>query len=97
MNQSFGIAKPEAHGHEANDSPPAKYLVLIESAGSAVARLFLDDRVPVAEFDAGADEVGMMTAGLVPERSAPLPEWDRALASHTAAERAAAEVYTLDV
>ena len=97
MDQSFGIAKPGAHSHEEAHDRPAKYLVLIESAGAAVARLFLDDRVPVAEFDAGADEVGMMTTGLVPERSAPLPEWDRALAAHTVPERATAEVYTLDV
>jgi len=96
MDQSFGIAKPGEHSHEEH-TRPARYLVLIGSAGSAVARLFLDDRVPVAEFDASADEVGMMTKGLVPERTARLPEWDRALAGHTAAERAAAEVYTLDV
>jgi hypothetical protein len=59
--------------------------------------LFLDTREPVAEFDAGADEVGMMTKGLQPTRTAAKPEWDHALAGHSADERATAQVYTLDV
>jgi hypothetical protein len=38
-----------------------------------------------------------MTQGLVPEAGATGPEWDPALEGHTAAERAAAQVYTLDI
>jgi hypothetical protein len=38
-----------------------------------------------------------MTMGLVPVRGAAGPEWDRALGGHSAAERNAAEVYTLDI
>jgi hypothetical protein len=96
MNSSFGIERPAAHTHEEHDRP-ARYLVIIESGGSPVARLFLDNREPVAEFDAAADEVAMMTTGLLAEHTAQSPEWDQALAGHSAAERAAAAVYTLDV
>jgi hypothetical protein len=38
-----------------------------------------------------------MTRGLVPALGAAGPEWDRALDGHSNTERAAAEVYTLDV
>jgi hypothetical protein len=38
-----------------------------------------------------------MAAGLVPTRGADSPEWDRALGGHSAAERSAADVYTLDI
>jgi len=96
MNQGFGIERPAVHTHEAHDRP-ARYLVIIESGGSAVARLFLDNWELVAEFDAAADEVAMMTKELMPGKTGRLPEWDRALAGHSEAERAAAEVYTLDV
>ena len=62
-----------------------------------MARLFLETRELVAEFDAGTEEAAQMMAGLVPTRGADGPEWDRALEGHSAAERRAAEVYTLDV
>ncbi len=62
-----------------------------------VARLFLDTREMVAEFDAAVEEVTMMTNGLVPEVGALSSEWDRALQSHNDAERAAAMVYTLEI
>ena len=62
-----------------------------------MARLFLDTRELVAEFDAATEEAAQMTAGLVPARGANGPEWDRALEGHSAAERSAADVYTLDV
>ena len=94
--QGFGIEKPTPHAHVPHEAA-AKYLVLIGSGGSAVARLFLDTRALVAEFDASAAEVALMTQGLLPTRSAQGPEWDRALAGHSDTERAVAEVYTLDV
>ena len=96
MNQGFGIEAPGQHSRTPLRKP-ARYLVVIDSAGSTVARLFIDTRELVAEFDAGAEEVANMTQGLASARSAQLPEWDQALAGHSAAERAAAEVYTLPV
>ncbi|WP_240636031.1 hypothetical protein [Caldimonas tepidiphila] len=71
--------------------------MIIDQAGSTVARLFLETREQVAEFDAGTEEIAPMTQGLRPARSAHLPEWDRALAGHSLEERRAADVYTLDI
>ena len=51
----------------------------------------------VAEFDAGAEEVAVMAQRLTPRKGAQGAEWDRALEGHSARERAAADVYTLDV
>lgn len=96
MSQNYGIQPPAAHvGGE--HRPAARYLVLIDAGGVTVARLVLPTYEAVAEFDAGAEEVAVMTRGLQPVRGATGPEWDRALEGHGAAERAAAEVYTLDV
>lgn len=96
MNHGYGM---ETHPrHEPNPLRPAsRYLVLIESAGSVLARLCLDTRVQVAEFDASTEETGSMTHGLTPVKGAQGAEWDNTLAGHSAAERAAAEVYTLSV
>jgi hypothetical protein len=96
MSQGFGGEAPRAHTSTQHQKP-ARYLVVIESGGVAIARLFLDTREQVAEFDAGAEEAVRMTAGLVPTRGADGPEWDRALAGHSADERSAAHVFTLDV
>ena len=96
MNQGFGIEPPSAH-HHAPLQQPVRYVVIIDAGGSMVARLFLASRELVAEFDAGTEEVVQMTQGLIPAHDAVNAEWDRALAGHSAAERAAAEVYTLDV
>lgn len=96
MNHGFGIEAPGEHTHAPHRQPP-RYLVVIDAAGSSVARLFLDTREQVAEIDAGAEEVALMTRGLEPARGAQGPEWDRALQGHSAAERGAADVYTLDV
>jgi hypothetical protein len=95
-NRGYGSEAPRAHTHTQHQKP-ARYLVVIESEGSAIARLMLDTREQVAEFDGGAEEVANMTAGLVPTAGADGPEWDRALAGHSASERKAAVVYTLDV
>ena len=96
MNQGFGMEPPSAHHHSPLQQP-VRYVVIIDSGGSMVARLFLATRELVAEFDAGTEEVVQMTQGLVAAHDAAGAEWDRALAGHNAAERAAAEVYTLDV
>jgi hypothetical protein len=96
MSQGFGI---ESHGehHPTPHRKPARYLMVIDSAGSTIARLFIDTRELVAEFDAGTEEVALMAKGLAPVVGALGAEWDVALEGHSTAERAAAEIYTLDV
>lgn len=96
MNQGFGIEAPREHSHVPHRKA-TRFLVVIDAGGSAVARLLLEDGEQVAEFDAGAEEAALMTKGLVPAMGAEGPQWDRALSGHSAAERAAAAVYTLDV
>jgi hypothetical protein len=96
MGQGFGGESPRVHTQRLHRRP-ARFLVLIDSGGTAIARLFLDTREQVAEFDAATEEAAQMTAGLVPSRNADGPEWDRALEGHSAAERVSAEVYTLEV
>lgn len=96
MSQSFGSELPRDHV-QTSHRKAARYLVVIESGGVVVARLFLDTREPVAEFDAGSEEAAQLMAGREPIRGAEGPEWDRALEGHSAAERRAARVYTLDV
>jgi hypothetical protein len=95
MNPSPGTERPSAH-EPADEDRAAKYLVVIDSAGGSVARLFLADREVVAEFDGAAEEVAMMTRELLAERGASGPEWNRALSGHSPAERSAALVFTLD-
>ena len=63
-NDGYGIEKPGAHSH-AQHREPARYLVVIDTDGSASARLFLASRGQAAEFDAGSEEVAQMTRGLV--------------------------------
>ena len=96
MSQDFGGESPRAH-NQMSYRKPARYLIVIDSGGVAIARLFLDTRELVAEFDAGTEEAARMAAGLVPTKGADGPDWDRALEGHSAAERRAADVYTLDV
>jgi hypothetical protein len=96
MNDGFGHEVPPRHAQQAHRQV-TRYLVVISSGDSGIARLFLDDRAQVAEFDAGAEEVGTLTRGVPATVGATGPEWDRALAGHSAAERAGATVYVLDV
>jgi hypothetical protein len=96
MAQVFGNEIPRQHA-QVPLRKATRYLVVIESGGSAIARLFADSREQVAEFDAGTEEVTVMTRGLVPATGAEGPEWDRALAGHSASERSAARIYALDV
>lgn len=97
MAQTFGIEAAEPPRPPA-DPPAARWLVLIDSAsaGRRVARVLLASYETVAEFDAGAPEVLLMAQGLAARPGALAPEWDLALAGHSEAERAAAEVYALD-
>jgi hypothetical protein len=94
MDDGYGIQAPDEHVHNQHRKPP-RYLVIIDSAGATIARLFLETREQTAEVDAATEQVALMTRGLTPARTAHLPEWDRALGGHSAVERAAAEVYTL--
>ncbi|WP_372526360.1 hypothetical protein [Piscinibacter sp.] len=76
---------------------PAKYLVVIDSGGEMVARMFDGARRPIVDFDASSSEVVVMTQGLAPTQDANGAEWNTALAGHSTLERAQAEVYALDV
>lgn len=96
MSQGFGMESPGEHTHMVLRAP-ARYLVMIDAAGSIIARLFTDARELAAEFDAGTEEVALMLRGLAPVTGALGAEWDRALQGHSAIERAAAEIYTLDL
>lgn len=101
MSQQYGIQVPgagrSAGGDGAPEQPSARFLVLIDNAGTGarIARLFLATREEVAEFDAAAPEVQSMTEGLSATHSAMQPAWDDALAGHSPLERAAADVYEL--
>jgi hypothetical protein len=90
------MESPRSHPQAAHRKP-ARYLVVLDSGGGMIARMFLDTRVMVAEMDAAVEELGSMTAGLTPVVGALGPEWDTALAGHSTEERAAAKVYTLAV
>lgn len=97
MSQTFGIETPREHSL-ASHKKPVRYLIVIDSGGSMVARLFLETREMVAEFDAAVEEVTVMTQGLAPDIGGAVgAEWDRALRGHNADERAAAKVYTLAI
>jgi hypothetical protein len=96
MSQNFGISVPADHV-PGELRPAARYLVLIDAGGSISARLFDRDRLQVAEFDAGTEEIAVMTRGLRPQDGAAGPEWDQALQGHADEERRAATVYELDV
>jgi len=96
MNQGFGIERPAAH-LPAQRRSAARYLVLIAGGGPVVALLFTEARQLAADFDAATEEVALMVRGLQPVVGAGGAEWDQPLAGHSEAERAAAEVYTLDL
>lgn len=78
-------------------SAPVKYLIVIDAGGSMVARLFDANRVHVLDMDASTEEVVDTVEGIAPMHGATGREWDFALAGHTAAERAQAQVYALAV
>lgn len=96
MSQNYGIQVPPPHAASPHRAP-AYFLVLIEAGGEKIARLFLQNRELVSEFDAAVTEVVTMTSGLSPQLGALGPEWDQALQSHSQIERASAEVFTLSL
>jgi len=51
MNHGFGIEPPSAHHHSPLQQP-VRYVVVIDSGGSMIARLFLASRELVGKFGA---------------------------------------------
>ena len=96
MNQGFGHEVPTRHAQQEHRQI-SRYLVVISSGGDRIARLFLDDFQQVQEFDAGTEEVSAMIQSAAATAGAGGAEWDRALAGHSAEERADATVYVLDI
>ena len=96
MSHGFGNELPRAHANVSLRSH-TRYLVVIDSGGFMVARLFLESREQVAEFDASTEEVAQMIMHLQADSNAGDPQWDRALAGHSAVERAEARVYVLEI
>lgn len=96
MNDGYGRELPPRHLHQQHRAV-TKYLVVIDSAAGRVAHLLAADRSRVADFDAATEEVVELTKTASSTAGASAPEWDAALAGHSAAERAAATVYTLDL
>ncbi|MES2090815.1 MAG: hypothetical protein V4532_12665 [Pseudomonadota bacterium] len=94
MSQTYGIESPSRHT-AGSLREPVRYVVLIDSGGSSIARLMLDTRQQVEEFDSATSEVVQMIIGLSPAKVANEPEWDAALQGHSTLERMAADVYTL--
>lgn len=78
-------------------STPVKFLIVIDSGGSMVARLFDANRGHVMDMDASTEDVVATIDGVVPSQSGTAQEWDRALAGHSAEERAQAQVYALAI
>lgn len=79
-------------------SSPVRFLIVIDSGGSMVARLFDVDRAHVLDMDASTEDVVATIVGAVPvDGGATAPEWDAALAGHSVDERASARVYALNL
>jgi hypothetical protein len=76
-------------------SAPVKFLILIDTEGARVARLFDATRRHVMDMDASTEDVLVTIQGVLPSATGTAPEWDAALAGHSAAERAQAQVFTL--
>lgn len=96
MSQGFGHELPSRHAQQEHRQV-SRYLIVIASGAGPVAKLFLDSRELAGEFDASTEEVAVMTRSATSSTGAGGAEWDKALAGHSAAERAAATVYLLDV
>lgn len=94
MSNTYGIEVPGRHSGEPHRAA-ARFLVVIDSEGGRIARLFTAQRESAGEFDAGTDDVVRLTSGRTPVHGARGPEWDAALAGHSDAERGTADVYAL--
>lgn len=99
MAQNYGIPASGEHHGRAPTRPAARYLVLIDAAadGARLARLFTSEHAELTELDGSAPEVLAMVHGQTALGNAVGAEWNVALASHTAEERAAAQVFELSI
>lgn len=95
MSQTYGIESAKHQSTAKHQS--VRYVIVIDTGGVAIARLFLENRQQVDEFDASVPEVVQMISGVASARGALGTEWDAALRGHSASERKEAEVYTLEV
>lgn len=95
MSQVFGSQVPPRHVQREHREVTT-YLVVIGAAEGPTAKLLLANRKQVAELDANTEEVTSMIKGRTAEIGATGPEWDRALSSHSAKERAESMVYSLN-
>ena len=96
MSQDFGREIPKPHAAAALRKV-ARYLVVIPAPDGPIAKLLDINREPLAELDANTEEVTTMLKGIAPVTGAGGKEWDTSLAGHSATERAACEVFTLDL
>ncbi|MBV8501521.1 MAG: hypothetical protein JO006_07370 [Paucibacter sp.] len=96
MDQGIGNELPGRH-RTSDLRPSARWLVLIESGGFMLARLFDAGRQQLAEFDASTEEAVQMAKGQPLLSDAQQPEWDQALMGHSLDERRQAQVYALGV
>ncbi|MDB5850282.1 MAG: hypothetical protein JWP29_4034 [Rhodoferax sp.] len=78
-------------------SKPVRFLVLIEAGDGMIARFFDANHVHMSDIDASSEEVAVMTRGLTPEHLGNQATWLQALSSHNPEERAAAQIYTLEL
>ena len=78
-------------------SAPVKFLILIDAGDARVARLFNATRGHVIDMDASTEDVLATIQGVGCSLTGAAPEWDDALAGHSADERAQAQVFTLPV
>ncbi len=76
---------------------PVKYLVVIESDGAMLAKLYDERLVHVNDIDASSEEVAVMTRGLAPSHSGNQAPWVGVLVGHGEAQRLTAQVFTLSV
>lgn len=96
MSQAFGREVPEPHVQSAHRQA-TRYLLILPGSDGRVAKLFSAQHELLAQTDAASEDITQMTRGLTPEIGAVGAPWDTALAGLSAPERAAVEVYTLDV
>ena len=94
MSQDFGMPVPTRHDALAQRQA-VRHVMVTDSGGARVARLYLENLELVNEFDAAVNEVVEMTSGRVARAVDHDPLWACAMHGLSDAERASARVYTL--
>ena len=96
MSQDFG--RESAHTHvQTEHRKISRFLVVIDAGGVGVARLFLDSREQVAEFDSGTEEAAQMISAWCPPRAPMVPNGTARCRATARPSARAAKVYRLDV